>query len=222
MLRAVIFDLDGVIVDTMDMHFEAAEQVLNEAGAGVTKEKLERFDTMRSKDAFAKILPGKSGRQIEGLVDEKYRRLSEMARGIKPYKGFSVFFAGVFAKYPIAVVSSSVRSFVESVLAGVGIRGKVAVVLGGDDVQKGKPDPEGYFTAAKMLGVKPQECLVVEDSLYGIMSAKAAGMKVIAVTNTYERGMLLDADLVVDSLAELTVEKCESLFHSKPAALGRH
>ncbi len=212
MLKAVIFDMDGVIVDTMDLHFEAAAQVLNEAGANVTKETLRKFDTTRSKEAFSAILPAKGEGEVRGLVDEKYRRLARMAAGIRPYPGFMNFFGQAGKKYPVAVVSSSVRSFVESVLSGIGIRGKVRVALGGDDVQNGKPDPEGYILAAKRLGVEPRDCLVVEDSLYGVMSAKAAGMKVVAVTNTYERHFLLDADIVVGSLAGLTIGACEALF----------
>ncbi len=212
MLRAVIFDLDGVIVDTMNLHFEAAEEVLNEAGANVTKEGLKKFDTTRSSDAFKKILEGKSEGEVKKLVEEKYRRLSKMVPRLKPYPGFNGLFAAVSAKHKTAVVSSSVRSFVESVLAHIGVRGKISAVFGGDDVPAGKPSPDGYLMAAKALKVKPEECLVIEDSIYGVMAAKRAGMKCVAVTNTYGKNFLLDADFIVDSLEGLSLEKLEALF----------
>jgi len=84
--------------------------------------------------------------------------------------------------------------------------------VGGDSVAKGKPHPQGYLKAAKMLKVKPRDCLVVEDSINGIAAAKAAGMKCIAVTNTYGRNFLLDADLIVDSLADIDEKMIGGLF----------
>ena len=214
MLRAVIFDMDGVIVDSMYLHHSAAEEVLNEAGASVTKEGLKKFDTTRSLDAFRKILKGKSEAEVSGLVDRKYARLFERTRGIKPIRGFPEFFSKVAGKYPVAVVSSSTAGFVKHILKELGILGKFSTVIGAEDVKSGKPDPEGYLKAAKALKANPADCLVVEDSIYGVMAAKRAGMKVIAVTNTYERNFLLDADLAVDSLAELDVKNLEALFRA--------
>lgn len=206
--------MDGVIVDTMDLHFEAGAKVLNRAGAKVSKSDLRTLDSTRSRDGFRKFLASKSDGQIQALVAEKYRYLLLKTRGIKPIPGFLDFFFLVKGKYRLAVVSSSIRAFVDHILGELAIKDSFEAIIGGDDISRGKPDPEGYLAAAKKLGVKPANCVVIEDSLYGIMSAKAAGMKVIAVTNTYDRNFLLDADLIVDSLSEISVEALEGLFNA--------
>lgn len=213
-MKAVIFDMDGVIVDTMDLHFKAGAKVLNEEGARADKQDLEAMDSTRTQEIFRKFLAAKSEPEIKGLVEKKYRYLLAKTKGIKPFPGFLEFFFRLKGNYKLGLVSSSIRSFVEFILSELEIRNSFAVIVCGDEITRGKPDPEGYLLAAQKLGVKPSECLVVEDSVYGVMSAKAAGMKVVAVTNTYEKNFLLGADLVVDSLAELTIKKCEALFHA--------
>ena len=204
--------MDGVIVDTMDLHFSAAEEVLNEAGANATKEKLKKFDTTRSSDAFAALLKGSTKAEVDAIVAKKYSRLFKRTKGIKSIDGFPEFFSKVGGKFRLAIVSSSISSFVEHILRELGIRKYFSAVIGGDMIAKGKPDPEGYLKAAGALGVDASECVVIEDSIYGVKSAKSAGMKVIAVTNTYEKNFLLDADLIVDSLAGLAIKDLEALF----------
>ncbi|VVB98840.1 Phosphoglycolate phosphatase [uncultured archaeon] len=213
-MHAVLFDMDGVIVDTMDLHFESSQRVLAEHGVRMPISELRKLGSKRSKDGFKELLPEKGDSEIDRMVKKKYAYLFAKAKGIKPIKGFLDFFFLVAGKHPIAVVSSSNRAFVEDILLQLGIFKDFGVVICGDDVRKGKPDPEGYLKAAKKLNVNPKDCVVIEDSVYGVMSARSAGMKVIAVTNTHDRNFLLDADLVVDSLAEITVEMLEGIFKS--------
>ncbi|HZX19864.1 MAG TPA: HAD family phosphatase [archaeon] len=214
MMKAVIFDMDGVIVDTMNMHWSASSEIFSREGLSVPKKEMKKFDTMRTNDAFKLFFPAKSDKEIDRLVSEKYSLLEKKVSGIKPIPGFLEFFFKIKGKYPIALVSSSRTGFIEFILNEIGERNSFNAIFGAESVSKGKPDPEGYLKAAKSLGFKPAECLVIEDSIFGIKSAKKAGCKCIAVTNTYDRNFLLDADLIVDSLKELSIKKVEALFNA--------
>ncbi len=213
-MQAVIFDLDGVIVDTMNLYFEAGVKVFAGAGKKVSKAQLKGLDAMRLGEGYRKFFSSKSDKEIDSLAQQTYDYLRKKTRGIRPMPGFLEFFFSLRGKYPVAVVSSSRKEFVGYILGELGIKKDFALILGGDDVAQGKPSPEGYLKAAKMLNAKPSQCLVVEDSIFGIKSAKSAGMKCVAVTNSYPENFLLDADLIVDSLAELTLEKAEALFNA--------
>ncbi|HIH09735.1 MAG TPA: HAD family phosphatase [Candidatus Diapherotrites archaeon] len=211
-MKAVIFDMDGVIVDTMDLHYKAGARVLKESGKDITADDLREFDATRVSEVFSKMLSNKTPAEIEGLVAKKYAYLLQKTKGIKPIPGFLEFFYRVRGKYKIGLVSSSYIDFLENILRELDIGKDFGAVVGGDSVAKGKPHPQGYLKAAKMLKVKPRDCLVVEDSINGIAAAKAAGMKCIAVTNTYGRNFLLDADLIVDSLADIDEKMIGGLF----------
>ncbi len=211
-LKAIIFDLDGVIVDTMDLHQEAAASMISKAGLKISKEEMKKYDSMKSSEAFKSIFSKKSDSEIEKMINKKYNWLFEKTRGIKTYPGFFEFFFKLKGKYPLAVCSSSRKSFVEYILKEIGESESFNVIVGAEDVKEGKPSPEGYLKTAQLLGVKSNECLVIEDSIFGITSAKDAGAKVIAITNTYGKNFLLDADLIVDSFAEISIEKIRGLF----------
>jgi beta-phosphoglucomutase-like phosphatase (HAD superfamily) len=109
---------------------------------------------------------------------------------------------------PVGIASGALRSEIEAILRAGGLVDAFATIVGADDVHRGKPDPEPYLTAMQRLryrapGLQPAECLVFEDSVPGILSARAAGMTVVAVTNSYPEERLAAAHRVVDSLAGL-------------------
>jgi HAD superfamily hydrolase (TIGR01509 family) len=113
----------------------------------------------------------------------------------------------VKSKYNVALVSSSPKPIVDIVVQRFELGKYFDRIITGDDVEKGKPDPEPYLKAAKELGVHPEECVVVEDSINGVKSAKAAGMKCIGITNSFPREELerAGADYVIDVIVELPV-----------------
>ncbi|MFH1390831.1 MAG: HAD family phosphatase [Candidatus Diapherotrites archaeon] len=213
-MDAVLFDLDGVIVDTMDLHWTAAQKSLSNEGLKVTKEQLKKLDSTRSSEAFAQFFKSKAKQEIEEMLVKKYAWLKEQTKGIRPIPGFFELLFKLKGKYSLGVVSSSRRNFIEYILEEIGEKDSFEVIVGAEDVSKGKPNPEAYLKAAKKLDIAPEKCLVVEDSIYGIQSAKSAGMKCLAVTNTYDKNFLLDADLIVDSLRNVSVEKLEGLFNA--------
>src|SRR3989344_6125508 len=160
-MPAVIFDLDGVIVDTMYLHFEAGEKVLTSHGLKVTKEQLRKMDSTRVGEAYKKFMSSKSDKEIAKMVSKTNEYLVGKTKGIKPIPGFLEFFESVKGKYALGVVSSSSSDFVNYILNELGIRGDFSAVIGGDDVEKGKPDPQGYLKAAAILKQEAKKCLVI-------------------------------------------------------------
>ena len=213
-MKAVIFDMDGVIVDTMDLHRNAAIKSLSENGLEVSLEEIKKYDGIKSSEAFKKFFSSKTDEEIDEMLSKKYEFLRKQVKGIKPFPGFFEFLFRLKGKCPLAVVSTSRKAFVEYVLEQIGEKDSFKVILGAEDVFRGKPDPEGYIKAAERLGVKPGDCLVIEDSIVGVKAAKGAGTKCVGVTNTFDKIFLLDADLIVDSLAEISEEKLRGLFNA--------
>lgn len=211
-LKAVLFDMDGVIVDTMKLHAQASRKVFGELGLELSASKGAVEKANRTFDAFRRSLPHKTDEEIRALESKKYDYLKEMSIGIGAFPGFADFFLAVKAKYKIALVSNSRRHYIDFIMARINMLGEFPVIVSADDILLGKPAPDCYLRAAQILKVKPHECAVIEDSLAGITSAKNAGMKVVAVETTHERNFLLDADIVVPSLENISLEKIEALF----------
>ncbi len=211
-MEAVIFDMDGVMVDTMNLHHEASSKILSKAGGKISAAETKKFDTMRTSEAYGRLLKGKPRSELKRMEKEKYGALEHMTLGIKTIPGFREFFSKVKGKFPLGIVSSSRLGFIKHIVEQIGEKDSFGAIIGAESVSRGKPDPEGFLKAAKILGIAPEQCLAIEDSIFGIKAAKSAGMKCVAVTNTYDRIFLLDADLIVESLAQLSIEKAEALF----------
>ena len=205
-MTAVIFDMDGVLVDGEPLHFNAARALLAEFGAdldlasykGFVGQTLEgvwprlqaRFDLPLTLDAYRA--------RYETAILAQYR-----AHAI-PMPGAVAAVRGVRAAgYGCALASSSRRTWVDTALAALGLAGAFDVTLSGDEVAHGKPDPEIYTTTAARLGEPPAACLVVEDSPAGVESARRAGMRVIGVRTAMTTDLPLDgAARIIDSLTQ--------------------
>jgi len=205
--QAVIFDMDGVIVDSMPYHFIAWHEALRPYGARVscfdvfTKEG-ERWE--RSLEDFlrrAGITP--TPRILNKIFLERKRIFKRY------FKRFIFKGAGEFLRclkkrgYSLGVVTGTPLEELNKILPR-SIRELFEVVVTGDSVKKGKPHPEPYLKAASVLGLRPKQCLVVENAPFGIASAKKAGMFCIAVTTSLPRDYLKQADIIVDRLEDIT------------------
>lgn len=212
MSEAVLFDMDGVIVDSEPLHEEAAIIIMREYGV-----ELKREDLMDCKggtlDDDAKIL-FKRYRLEEGKIDDFKNKKSELV--IKLIRERASEFPGVrellenLSKHgmKLALCSSSQRSEINAVLETLGFTGFFEVVVSGAELERGKPAPDVFLEATKKLNVNPINCVVIEDTILGVQAAKSAGAKCLAVTNTFKEKNLLEAgaDFIVNSLEQIVYE----------------
>lgn len=223
-MDALIFDFDGVVVDSEPIHLAAFQKVLATVGVPLTREEYYRkylgFD---DHDCFGAALAA-AGRtfdetQLAGLIRQKTLLVQEaFAESIRPLPGATELIrSAAVAGLPVGVCSGALREEIELASRTVGVMDCFGVIVSARDVKRGKPDPEGYrLTVARLSeavgrALAPGRCVVVEDSPAGIEAAKSLGMKVLAVTNSYDAAALLAADRVVDSLAAVTVESLARL-----------
>jgi mannitol-1-/sugar-/sorbitol-6-phosphatase len=196
-VSAVLFDLDGVLVESR----EATERVWLDWASrnGIDANELRSaMHGVRSVEVIRTLRPDLDAVQEAGLVE---RRQAEDVRGLRAIPGAAAAL-GALKGDRVAVVTSGTRSLALARLAAVGIE-PPAVIVFADDVTRGKPDPEGYLTAARRLAASSDEALVVEDSPPGIEAGRAAGMATVAVPSTHPPEELAAADVVLESLEEL-------------------
>ncbi|HXB20525.1 MAG TPA: HAD family phosphatase [Candidatus Solibacter sp.] len=216
MLQAVIFDLDGVIVDSHLAHKQAWKSFLNSLGKEVTEQELEFVVEGQKREAILRHFLGDlSPNQIRHYGDAKNLFLRDAIPELKTVNGLSQFLRQVeTARLPIALASSASRSRVELVLAQLNLKRSFKVVVTGDDVFQGKPDPAIFRIAAEGLGIEPCNILVCEDAVNGVEAAKAAGMKCLAIA-TDGRGPILEkagADRIMPDFTSAKLEELCELF----------
>lgn len=214
MIKGVIFDMDGVLVDNRDVHIEAFRRLFTKYGLVFDREKFMPCFGMTNDQIFKWQAPELLERfDIEQLSQEKeglYRTLFETA--IAPTAGLVDFLKGLKTRgIKISVGSSGGTANVNFVLTRCGIAEYFDAIANGDMITRGKPDPEVYLLAAQLLGLKPDECVVCEDAPVGIEAARAAGMRVVALATTFPREKIGDYDLIVDDFTQLTPEEVLAL-----------
>jgi beta-phosphoglucomutase len=193
---AVIFDMDGVLLDSGAHHRDAWRQLLAELGVEPVPDLWRRTIGRPAEEAVADLLDRPVGAEeataLARRKREHYARLA--ARGMLPVAGAPAFVTLLAGEsVPRAVATSASRHEVESLLAEIGMREHFEVVVTADDVRWGKPNPEVYLRAAELLELPPKGCLVFEDSVVGIHAARNAGMRVIGLTTAHTVRELLAA-----------------------------
>jgi len=221
-IKAVVFDFDGVLADSEPLHFRAFRDVLRGVSLALTEEayyaRYLGYDDVRAFQAIAQD----SGitlteAEVGHLVAQKAVRLEALERGT------SVLFPGarnavirMAARRPIAIASGARREEIERTLDREGLRSHFPVLVAAEDTAASKPDPAPYRRAVELLalqrtGLRAFECVAVEDSRWGLVSARDAGLRTIAVTHSYPAAALTDADAVIDHLDGLTEERLIAL-----------
>lgn len=215
-IKAFIFDMDGVIIDSEPLHFESDRMVMREFGVELTDEELNRFVGVANPQMWAEL---KDKYNIDLSIDEllerqhanKLKLLEEME--LETISGIDELISDLQKKgIAIALASSSSKEFIELVLKKLGITECFQAIVSGDDVEKGKPEPDIFLKAAELLKVSPENCIVLEDSGHGVNAAKKAGMKCIGFINSNSGNQdLSKADKVVSTLVGL---EYDSLYAS--------
>jgi HAD superfamily hydrolase (TIGR01509 family) len=206
MNRAVIFDMDGVIVDSEPRHETAFLQVVRDIGYG-DRLNLQFDDFIGRSDhelwqAFIKT--HQPPHSIEELLELKRQHVIEIIRREQPlFNGLTALVERIASLYRLGVASGSERLVVEEVLALEGLRKFFRAAVTASDVKHGKPAPDIFLKTAELLEVAPADCWVIEDSKPGIAAGLSAGMRVIAITNTYPAAELSHATHVVDTYTEI-------------------
>jgi beta-phosphoglucomutase len=213
---AVIFDMDGVLADSYQPHFESWRRTAAQRGLSFTEEMFARTFGQTNRDIVPGLWPGRFSAE-EARVwgeekEEEYRRL--LAERFPVMAGASELLRALHAAgFAIGVGSSGPRANVDCLLRGLPGAELFAAVVSGCDVKHGKPEPEIFELCARRLGLAAACCAVVEDSLLGLEAARRAGMAGIALTGTTPREKLAEkAGLVVESLLELTPERIRRLM----------
>ncbi|TCM85425.1 HAD superfamily hydrolase (TIGR01509 family)/HAD superfamily hydrolase (TIGR01549 family) [Paenibacillus sp. BK033] len=208
-IGAFIFDMDGVILDSEPLHFEADRLTMAQFGHHVEQEDLESFVGMTNPEMWRVIRQtyGIEAGLREILAFQKNikleRLLSETWEPIQGIKDLLVLLQA--ARIPMAVASSSPRWFIEGVLTRLSIENFFKITISGEEMKQGKPSPDIYLEAARLLGVRPEHCVVLEDSRNGVVAAKAAGMTCIGFINlnSGQQDLTL-ADYTVSEIMEIS------------------
>ena len=221
MLRAIIFDFNGIILNDEPLHFQAMRDSVSEIGITIGEE-----------EYWSRYLPLDDERCLQAICSTHARTLTEDERlwvlkeKISLYRrylkdhyplfpGAANFIRAAHARYPLALASGARRDEIEAALNAVGLMQCFEVIVAAQDFKLGKPHPESFLLALSWLNskldgkgtpIRPEDCLVIEDSVGGVEGARAAGMACLAVTNSYPAEKLWRANRVVASLEQVSLD----------------
>ncbi len=215
MIEAVVFDMDGVISDTLPIHTGAESKVLLRYGISISPlEIIQEFNGVPDRVTFETLFKRFNRKlDLQQVQEEKWELFQKLAKdGIPAIPGSLEFIDTLLVnKFLLGLASSAPRRIINLVIENLGIKGKFQTMVCTEEVKYGKPAPDIFLLAAKQLKVDPHNCVVIEDAVSGIQAARAAGMKCIAITTSHRRVELKDADQIIDNFSELTVEGIKSL-----------
>lgn len=228
-LQAVIFDCDGILVDTEPLHYKAFQAVLKPLGLGYDYDHyLKHYIGFDDRDAFRESFR-EGGRPLDGaalsrLIAAKDHELRKIiASGISTFPGVVSLVRELQSrKVPLAVASGAIRREVEDFVGALGLLDAFPIIIAADDVERSKPDPETYIKAFDALKTQPglsrldpRWCMAIEDTPAGIQAATGAGLKVVAVTNSFPASQLNGAIRVVGSLEEVSWSRLDEWIRER-------
>ena len=212
-----MFDFDGVLADSEPLHLRTYQEVLAEHGISLERDEYYAsylgFDDVGAFHAIARA----NGRrwtehEMAALVARKTVVFDALvAGGDVLYPGAAECVERLAARYPIGIASGALRHEIEAVLRGSRVAPHIRFIVAAGETPLSKPAPDPYRRAAELHGVPPARCVAIEDSRWGIESAKAAGLRCVGITNSYPASALTAADTVIDSLDRFTAELLDSL-----------
>ena len=232
MIQAVLFDFNGVVIDDEPLQMKAYQEVLRQEGIELTE--ADYYDSLGMDDAtFVRAAFGRAGREpddetLRSVIERKSAAHRELLGEELPlFPGVVNFVKALAREYPLGLVSMARRVEIDYALGRAGLGAAFGVIVSAEDVTACKPDPACYHGAlehlnrkraeARILPFRAEECLVVEDAPPGVRSARAAGMRVLGVTNTVAERELREAgcEVVTRSLADWTVDALRHVFDKR-------
>lgn len=226
-LRAILFDFDGVLADSEPLHLAMFQKVLEEEGIPLSRGVYyQNYLGLDDRGVFQAVyrdnqLALDEAKELD-LVRRKNRLiLEETKKGSLLMPGAEDFVRLAARDHFLAIVSGALRSEIQAILNAVGLLETFQVIVGAEDVSRGKPAPEGFLSAVRLLNrdfvpaaeiLLPAECLVIEDSPWGLDAGKAAGMKCVGLLTSYSNDKLGQADLIAQDLKSLSLKTVERLF----------
>ena len=217
MIQAIVFDFDGVLADSEPLHLAAYQEVLSALGVPLTREEY-YADYLGYDDAgvFAALAEAQGWEMNESklgaLIAEKGRVFDAIIETTDVlYPGAVDCIERLAGEYSIGIASGALRPEIEAILRRARLERHFRFIVASGDTPRSKPAPDPYIRAAELHALAPAACLAIEDSRWGIVSAKDAGLACVGITNTYPSAELALADRIIDSLAELTPAFIRSL-----------
>jgi beta-phosphoglucomutase len=224
-LRAIVFDFDGVIANSEPLHFRAFRDVLATRGVTLTEaDYYARYLGFDDLGAF-RVIGRDQGRvwteaDFRSLIDDKAMRMEALERDAAVlFPGAAEAIQRAAAAVPIAIASGALGAEIRRVLDGSNLARHFSAIVAAEDTTAGKPAPDPYQRAVALLAaavdgrtLNPADCVAIEDSRWGIASARAAGLRAVGVTTSYGAGELAEADLIIGTVADLDVASLQRLL----------
>ena len=222
MVKAIVFDFDGVVVDTEPLHYRAFVAAMSDHSVEFDYDHYQKhYIGYDDRDGFAAIckdhqIDMSSGR-LRSLIDLKAEAFESMVvSGLDPLPGVVSLIRSASGVMPVAICSGALKRDIDAVLStleGGSLTRLFQTIVTADDVARSKPDPESYRLAVSQLSLDPDQCVAIEDTPAGLQSARDAGLKTIAVATTHEQAKLAGlADHVADDLASVNIETIKGWF----------
>lgn len=216
-IAALVFDFDGVLANSEPLHLRSYQIVLGEIGLELDRQEYyQQFLGFDDPGAFRAIGLARDRRwsadEIATLVARKTAVFDDMlGSGHVLYPRAAACVERLAASLPLGIASGALRHEIEAVLAGTRLDRHIRFIVGSGDTAASKPAPDPYRRAAELHGVAPSACVAIEDSRWGIQSAKSAGMHCVGITHSYPAAELSSADAVIDSLDDFTIDLIQRL-----------
>lgn len=209
-MKAVIFDMDGVIIDSEPIHFETDIQTMRHFGCNISEKELEKYVGTTNEYMYTDIKKNyKLNQSLEEIISFRSKLVKNkiINSNLEPIQGIKELLIDLKCKnIDIAIASSSPKDFIDTIVNKFKFMDYFKYIISGEEVSEGKPEPDIYIETSRKLGISPDECIVIEDSKNGVLAAKRAGMKCIGFKNINSGNQdLSNADIIVNSIKEIKI-----------------